>query len=193
MNLRRRMTMAGGGLLLALMTAVVPASAEPLEHVHFEDSGTGVLEDFCGAGIDVSFDFHVEGSFLGRPIGPDGLVYYQENSHLTNTLTNLTNDESVTHVLNFLNKDRKVTDNGDGTLTILVGQTGGDRWYDSDGKVVFKDGGGVWFEVLVDNNGTPTDPFDDEFIEFLGDVKVTGHEATLTDDNFCDQILSVIG
>ena len=56
MGLRRRVTMAGGALLLALTTAVVPASAKPLEHVHFEDSGTGVIEDFCGAGIAVNFD-----------------------------------------------------------------------------------------------------------------------------------------
>jgi hypothetical protein len=98
----------------------------------------------------------------------------------------------VTHVLNFLDKDRKVTDNGDGTLTILVGQTGGDRWYDSDGKVVFKDGGGVWFKVLVDNNGTPTDPFDDEFIEFLG-VSRSPARRNAHRRQLCDQILSVIG
>jgi hypothetical protein len=193
MGLRRRMTVAGGVLLLTLTTAVVPASAAPLEHVHFEESGTGVLEDFCGSGIAVTFDFHLEGSLLGRAIGPDGLVYSQRNSHLTNTLTNTATGEFVTHVINILDKDTKVTDNGDGTLTIRVGQTGGDKWYDSDGKIVFKDGGGVWSEVLVDNNGTPTDPSDDEFIEFLGDVKVTGHEGTITDDNLCDQLLSVIG
>jgi hypothetical protein len=189
MELRRRLTMAGGVVLLALAVSVGPASAKQLEREHFEDSGSGVFEE-CG--ITIGFEFNVRGSFLAKAIGPNKLPHFQANVHGANTLTNLANGKQVTEVFNFMDKDRKVTDNGDGTLAIQIGATGGSRWYDSNRKLVFQDGGGIWFEILIDHGGTPTDPSDDEFIEFLGEVKDTGRDD-ITADNFCDQILSVIG
>jgi hypothetical protein len=38
--------------------------------------------------------------------------------------TNQANDKSVTGVVNVIEKDLRVTDNGDGTLTILILATG---------------------------------------------------------------------
>jgi hypothetical protein len=38
-----------------------------------------------------------------------------------------------------------------------------------------------------------TDPTDDQFLEFLGVVKGSTGRNDLTDENFCDQMLSVIG
>lgn len=40
MKLRRRVTMAGGVVLLVLAATTGPASAKPLERVHFHDSGS---------------------------------------------------------------------------------------------------------------------------------------------------------
>ena len=194
MELKRRAAIASGAILLALATSAGlagPAAAETLEHEHFTDSRTDVVEDFCGAGITVQVDFQVEGNFVLHAKGPEGLVYSQAASHGTATFTNLANGNQITNVFNSADKDRRVTDNGDGTLTILVAPTGGDKWYDSDGKLVFQDSGGLWTETLVDDGGTPTDPSDDEFIS-AREVKDPGKDD-LTDDNFCDQILSVIG
>lgn len=182
MDLRRTLASVGGVALLALVVSVGSASAEQLEREHFEESDSGVFED-CG--ITIGFELDARGSFVLVAKGPDRLPHGQANVHGTNTLTNLANGEQVTEVFNFMDKDRKVTDNGDGTLTILIGATGGDRWYDSDGKLVFQDGGGFWFEILVD-------AADGEFIDFLGEVRDTGRDD-ITGDNFCDQILSVIG
>jgi hypothetical protein len=192
MKLRHRTTMACGAALLA-MTAAVPASAAPIERGHFEDAGTGVLEDFCAGGDDVSFDFKVSGTFQYRTNPRSGLPYFRENSHLTNTLTNLTTGKLVRHVLDIVHKDTQVTDNGDGTLTIRVRETAGDRWFDAAGRLVLQDSGGVWFDILVDDAGTPADPSDDELISGLGDVKVVGQEGNVTDQNFCDKILAIIG
>ncbi|RZT20358.1 hypothetical protein EV649_3505 [Kribbella sp. VKM Ac-2569] len=192
MKLRHRTTMACGAALLA-MTAAVPAAAAPIERGHFEDAGNGVIEDFCGSGDDVHFDFTNWGSFQYRTNPRGGLPYFRENAHLTNTLTNLSNDKVVTHVLDLVHKDTQVTDNGDGTLTIRIRETAGDRWFDSSGRLVLQDSGAVWFDILVDNGGTPTNPFDDEFIDSLGDVKVVGQEGNATDENFCDKILAIIG
>lgn len=192
MKLRRRVTMTGGVVLLALAATIGPASAKPLEREHFHDSGSEVLEGFCGD-LTVRADFEVDGTFLLNPHGPDGLAYGSEKVHGTQSLTNLANDKTITSVFNVITKDLKVTDNGDGTLTILVMATGGERWYGPDGQFLFANPGQIRFEVLIDNGGTPTDPSDDEFLEFLGVVKGSTGRNDLTDENFCDQILSVIG
>ncbi|HYU86976.1 MAG TPA: hypothetical protein VEK80_19380 [Kribbellaceae bacterium] len=191
MELRRRATIAGGVGLLALAISAGPAAAETLEHEHFTDSGTDLVEDFCGAGITVQVDFQVEGIFVLHAKGPEGLVYFQTGGHGTTTFTNQANGKQITDVFNFMDKDRRVTDNGDGTLTIVAATNGGDKWYDADGKLVFQDSGGLWLEFLVDDGGTPTDPSDDELISER-EIKDPGKDD-ITGENFCDQILSVIG
>jgi hypothetical protein len=192
MKLRRRATMAGGVVLLALAAMMGPAWARPLERVHFHDSGSEVLEGFCGD-LTVRVDFAVDGTFLLNPHGPDGLAYGSENVHGTQSLTNLANDKTITSVFNVTTKDLKVTDNGDGTLTILVLATGGERWYGPDGQFLFNNPGQIRYEVLIDDGGTPTDPSDDQFLEFLGVVKGSTGRNDLTDENFCHQMRSVIG
>jgi hypothetical protein len=96
MELRRRVTMAGV-VLLALAATIGPASAKPLERVHFHDSGSEVIEGFCGD-LTVRFDFEVDGTFLLNPHGPDGLAYGLENFRGTESLTNLANDKTITRV-----------------------------------------------------------------------------------------------
>jgi hypothetical protein len=83
----------------------------------------------------------------------------------------------MTSVFNFISKDLKVTDKGDGTLTILVMSTGSSKVHGPDSGFLFNDPGQIRFEVLIDHGGTPTDPSDDEFLEFRGFVKgSTGSE-----------------
>jgi hypothetical protein len=178
--------------LLVLAATIGPASAKPLERVHFHDSGSEVVEGFCDS-LTVRSDFEVDGTFLLNPHGPDGLAYGSEKAHGTQSLTNLANDKTITSVFNVITKDLKVTDNGDGTLTILVMATGGERWYGPDGQFLFNNPGQIRFELLIDDGGTPTDPSDDEFLEFLGLVKGSTGRNDITNENFCDQILSVIG
>jgi hypothetical protein len=60
---------------------------------------------------------------------------------------------------------------GDGTLTILVMATGNETVYTPDGKALYRNPGQIRFEILIDHGRTPTNPSDDEFLEFLGLVK----------------------
>lgn len=129
-----------------------------------------MIENFCGD-LTVREVFEVRGKFLLRPQGPDGLAYGMENVHGTVTTTNLANGKTLTETFNNVFKDLKVTDNGDGTLTLLVLGTGGNKIYGPDGKLLFNNPGQIRFELLIDHGGTPADPFDDEEIEFLGLVK----------------------
>jgi hypothetical protein len=48
------------------------------------------------------------------------------------------------------------------------------------------------FEFLVDHGGTPTDPSDDEELEFVGVVKEAGRADTANRD-FCEDIHEFIG
>lgn len=90
-------------------------------------------------------------------------------------------------------RDHRVTDNGDGTLTILVQVAGVTRWMDADGKLLYVDSGTLQAEWRVDHNGTPDDPFDDGDAEFVGIVRdLTGKTDTFGRD-FCADFLDVTG
>ena len=189
---RRQLLGAMGMAVLAAGLTAPAAVAQPIEQVRFHEITSEVVEDFCGD-LTVRIDTDVRGTFLLNPHGPDGLAYGSERVHGTQVITNLANDKTFTTVFSVLNKDLKVTDNGDGTLTILVLATGGWLVYGPDGKLLFNDPGQVRFEILIDHGGTPTDPFDDEFLEFLGLVKgSTGRNDTQGRD-FCADIHEFIG
>jgi hypothetical protein len=167
------------GVTAAAMLAVA-ASAEPLLKERFHDEGTFVDEDFCGAGLTVDGAFVTDGSVLVVARGPDRLAYFLEHLTITVVFTNRDNGKTVTLTVVRVNKDLRVTDNGDGTLTILFLATGNDVFYGSDGEVIGRDPGQIRLEILVDHGGTPTDPSDDEF---LSEELVKG--STGRSDDFC--------
>jgi len=180
---------------LVLGLAAGPASAKPIEREHFQNSGSEVQSDFCGVpDLTVRLDFEVRGSFLLNSQGPDGLAFGMETIHGWASWTNVVTGKSVTDVFNNTSRDLKVTDNGDGTLTILVLATGSNKVIGPDGKLLFNDPGQIRFELLIDDGGTPTDPSDDEFITDLGLVKgSTGRNDLEGLDNCTDIFLPFIG
>ncbi len=166
------------------------AQAGPLEKGTFHAEFTDVTADFCGVeGLTVQSDFVVDGRFLVNARGRDGLPYYMENVHFTRVDTNLANGNFVTLRSTVTEKDLKVADNGDGTLTVLVLATGNAVLYGMDGKPLARNPGQVRYELLVDHNGTPSDPTDDELLEFLGFVK----GSTGRNDSFCAAAVAAIG
>ena len=176
--------LVSGLTVLGVGVGVGPAAAQPLEREHFQDVSSEVDDEFCGD-LTVRIDTDIQGTLLLNAHGPDGLVYGIENFHGTVSVTNLANDKTFTEVYNLLSRDVTVTDNGDGTLTILILSTGGHQVYGPDGERLFVDTGPAWFEVLVDaSNG--------EFLEFLGIVKRVGRND-LEGTDFCDIIHEFIG
>jgi hypothetical protein len=176
----------------ALVLSSLPATAAPLERGQFHDVSSEVVEQFCGD-LTVQIDVDLRGSFLVKTQGSDGLVYFMESIHGTVSFTNLATDKSFTNVLNFVQKDLKVTDNGDGTLTIMGMTTGSIKNYGPDGKLLFNDPGQVRFEFLVDHSGTPTDPSDDVELADLGVVfGPTGRNDTEGRD-FCEDFHLITG
>ncbi|HET6918828.1 MAG TPA: hypothetical protein VFI46_05095, partial [Jiangellaceae bacterium] len=94
---------------------------------------------------------------------------------------NVANGNAISGSFNTMQRALDATDNGDGTLTVLFLATGNSVTFGPDGKAIARNPGQIRFELLLDHNGTPTDPTDDEFLAFLGFVK----ESTGRTDDFC--------
>lgn len=180
------------GRIAAVVTAVAvavalaaPVMAKPLDRgtFHFEDSF--VDSDFCGAGLEVQVDVVVDGRFMFNQRGRTGAFNSQQ--HIRETFTNLANDKWIYDNYRVLSNDIHVTDNGDGTITVLTQATGPFTLYNSSGKPIARNSGLVRDKVLLDYNGTLLDPSDDIFIS--GErVK----ESTGTNDDFCEAALAAL-
>ena len=172
---------------LATVAASATAAAKPLDKGEFRDEFSGAAEDFCDVdGLTVEFDAVVEGRFRAVTHG-DGLVHFDEHVGVTNTLTNVDNGNSVTEHNIVLNKDLSVTDNGDGTLTVIVLSTGNSTIYDASGEAIGRNPGQIRVEFVVDHGGTPELPDDDVLIS---ETLVKG--STGRSDDFCEVVVPVL-
>ena len=179
-RLRRIAILALGGI--AAIVFATAASAGKATHEAFQHERTFVLGNYCGvSGLDVRIDFSIDARTHLVPHGRDQFVYFLQHGTTTETLTNLKNGKTVTSTARVMEKDLRVTDNGDGTLTILVLATGNATLYGADGKAIARNPGQLRFKLLVDDAGTPSDPSDDDII-FLGVVK----DSTGRSDDFCE-------
>jgi hypothetical protein len=191
--MRRSRTLRLSAILALSASAAVmlatAASARVIvrETTHEED--TLVLNNFCDVqGLTVEDAFVGDFRVHAVPHGRDRLAYFLERGRVTQVFTNPATDKSVTAVARFIEKDLRVTDNGDGTLTILALSTGNGVVYGADGKAIARDPGQVRMEFVVDHAGTPADPSDDVFLEDLGMVK----GATGRTDDFCAAVVPAL-
>jgi hypothetical protein len=179
----RLSAMVALGVTAAVMFAAA-ADARQIFSEHFRDApDSEIFTDFCDEpGLTVRFDTVADGHVHVVTRGRDGLAYFAAQIKQDEVVTNLANGNTVRSRSTFVDKDLRVTDNNDGTLTILILTTGNAVLYGPDGKVIARNPGQSRVEILVDHGGTPTDPEDDEFLEFLGVVK----ESTGRTDDFCE-------
>ena len=112
----------------------------------------------------------------------------KDSNHGTESFFNPETGRSYTHTFTFNGRDKRVTDNGDGTLTIIFQGSGTDKWHDGDGKLVLRGSGMFRDELRVDHNGTPSDPTDDGEPEFVRNVKPYQHDPFEGRD-FCEDFL----
>jgi hypothetical protein len=187
---RRAQRWAAGAIVAGVaFCAAGSVGAAPLEHGSFHDEGSETFVDFCGD-LDVIHSWDISGTFLALGRGRDGLIRFQDSVHGTDVWTNTETGRSYTQIWSASTRDLKVTDNGDGTLTILVQGSGGSRWYDGDGKLVLRDPGLIRFEFRVYHNGTPSDPFDD--VEVPDSFRLVKGSTGLNETDgrdFCEDII----
>src|SRR6266704_1356630 len=124
-----RWLMIGIGVI-ALLAGVnlSPAAAEQIVQGQYHDEQHEIFENFCDVpGLTVQYDFVADGAFAGTRRGSDGLGYRTLTQHGSNRFTNVDTGKSMHDEFDVVQRDLSVTDNGDGTLTIVFLNTGGDR------------------------------------------------------------------
>ena len=191
MNLTRKAAVLACTAAVSVPLVVgLPAAAQPLERerVFYEDH----FEEECGGTV-----FHAMASGAGNILvverGRSGLPHFSGTWNETVVFTNPETGLTYTGISSGSDRDATVTDNGDGTLSIVVQTAGVDRWYDADGRLLYVDSGMSRFELLVDHAGTPADPSDDGDVSFVGDLRdLTGRNDTANRD-FCADLLDVTG
>lgn len=186
---RRRWAIAAAAAaaLAASVVAAPAATARPIENVRFTEVDSFTDTNFCDAGITVQIDSTSEVHILLNSRKPGTAPYFKANVGAVTTYTGP--GGVVTEHVRIVDKDLKITDNGDGTMTILVLATGNAAAYGEDGKAIARNPGQVRYEVLIDYGADIADPSDDEFLEFLGEVK----GSTGRSDDFCSAVLPIIG
>ncbi|TCO36015.1 hypothetical protein EV652_101904 [Kribbella steppae] len=183
MKRSRAMTSAVATLAGLALAAVgtTGASAAPTEWQTFRDPPyTEDLDDFCDVpGLTV----HLEGGSEGRerftPHGVDGLLHLQVQAQDTEVYTNRANGKSVTWVTERQGQELHVTDNGDGTLTYVVNNTGNGVLYAEDGTILARQAGLFRYQIVYDYAGTLTDRSDDIKIGRPVILKQTGRQDDL--------------
>ena len=186
---RRRgaLAVAAAAALAASVVVAPSATARPLENVRFTEEDSFTDTNFCDVGLTVQVDETAEVHILFNSRKPGTAPYFKANVVADTTYTGP--GGVVTEHVRIVDKDLKITDNGDGTMTILVLATGNAAAYGEDGKAIARNPGQVRYEVLIDYGADIADPSDDEFLEFLGEVK----GSTGRSDDFCSAVVPIIG
>ena len=176
-------------IVSGVLLSAAAVDAAPLERGTFHDAGSEFLEDFCDEDIlDMTHEWVVDGQFLGVGTGRAGLIHFRDSLRGTDIWTNENTGRVYYGTWTANSRDLFVTDNGDGTLTIEVKASGGTSWY-TDTGLKLRDPGQTRFAFIVDHNGTPTNPFDDEFVEDLGVTFGSTGRNDLQGRDFCEDLL----
>ena len=176
-------------LALGLSAVLVagPATAQKVDGGTFHDEGSFTDRSFCGVpGLVVDGTFTVDGRFLGRLQGRDKVFYGMDNARTVVVYTRRATGQTATDIQpRTTSKDLRITNNGNGTLTIIQLLTGGERTYGDAGKLIARNSGQVRFKIVVDYNGTLSNPEDDTQVS---SELVFG--STGTNDDFCAAVLA---
>jgi hypothetical protein len=174
------------GATAAVMLAAAAGAGPPFrETIH--DEFEFVDDNFCDAGLTVEVAVVLDIRLQAAPRGRDRLVYFLHHITETDVFTNLENGKSVRSVSRSIDKDLRVTDNGDGTLTVLILATGNAVVYGANGKAIARNPGQIRIELLIDHGGTPNDPSDDVV---LSEELVKG--STGRSDDFCEAVVPAL-
>jgi hypothetical protein len=184
-KLRLGAILALGAAAAAILAATAGAGPPFRETIH--DEFEFVDDNFCDAGLTVEVAVVLDIRVHANPHGRDRLVYFLQHGTETDVFTNLENGKSIRSFSRVIEKDMRVTDNGDGTLTVLIQATGNATLYGEDGKAIARNPGQIRIELLIDHGGTPNDPSDDVV---LAEELVKG--STGRSDDFCEAAVAAL-
>lgn len=177
---------------VAVLGAAAPAQAGVLVgrgHDRFDVTFTN--HNFCGTGIAVTG--HAKGVNNGSfHLSKDGFPLFNEIFSGTTTFT-AADGTSVSVRFSGSTKDTSVVDNGDGTMTVTR-QTAGlaSEIILADGTVVARDVGLLQEILVIDYNGTPSNPDDDTLISQTSIDKAGAHPIYYTTDRQCAYLVPAL-
>ena len=176
-------------VLTAVSLTAFPADAKVIERGHFTetfDSGPYSCDGLLMA--QDTGTFHI--TFRANLRGSSPFPFYVENTRGTAVTTNLDTGGTSTQKFTGTGHDHRIVDNGDGTITITVYDSGQNRIFDQFGKMVLHDAGSFRFSFDLDYQGTPGDPSDDTEVpdSFRIVREPTGRDDT-SDRDFCADVL----
>lgn len=186
-DLIRRCAIALSAAVLTLAVApLAPATAVQPDRFTFDDTTTRTFTG-CGGEQTVAV-VHEWGGGMIR-FQPDGLAYFRVKYQGHVALTRTSTGKTVNLYADFINRDSKITDNGDGTITILARGFINERDYAPDGTLGLRTVGQDTGLFVIDLNDTP-DNFDDDVEVSSEFLSFTGRDDRETTD-FCDWFLGV--
>jgi hypothetical protein len=134
--------------------------------------------------MNVRFDFQDSGVFQVRQTGRDRLPKHTVSHHGDFTVTNLATGKAFVIGWHYLEQEDKVTQNGDGTYSVLYQVPGPETIYGPDGQRLHTCGGMFRLLLTADNAGTPDDLSDDFVIaEELSATSVGSRKSPSTSAN----------
>lgn len=159
----------------AVVLAVLPTGATAVPPERFQIAESFELDLSCD-GVPAHIQGTEQGSGTIRRIGPDGMAYFAVHWEGDVTWTNIDTGKSVHLHADFIQRDQRIVDNGDGTITLRYRGHINETDYNPDGSVAFRTQGVDTLVYVIDINGTPADPDDDELLseDYLG---FTGHDG----------------
>lgn len=200
----RSMRFLGDAVAVAVAAAVAlagsllagaPASGRVLEHEHVVGPDAHIEQEahpgFCP---DVPFLVLFHADFrehrLWRVKGNSEFEHFSSNYRARETYTNVENGKALTFRVSANGGDRRIVDNGDGTIAITFALTGRTRMFGPDGTRLASDSGQFRGRVVVDTNGT-VDPEDDTEVSFEL-LKETGLADEFADRDFCADLVTFL-
>lgn len=143
------------GTVSAAPSSIGKAGSGQAFTFRFHDEGADLIDDFCGAsGLTVQHTFALDMFVDIVPHGPNNFDYYLQHGVWTDTYTS--NGKMVTAIANVTEKDQYITDNGDGTATIVILATGNATAYGPNGKAIARNPGQTRFVIYIDADGNLT-------------------------------------
>jgi hypothetical protein len=166
------------GAALATAAAVVAAlasTAGAADSFSVEFQEARKAQKVCG--LTVAWTRSVELKISIVPHGLDGIEYVSVLGNIAESFTNKAG-VTATSFANVLEKDLHITDNGDGTATILELATGNATLYGPDGKAIARDPGQLRYLLYLDGDD----------VTFGGVVK----DSTGRSDDFCTALVGAL-
>jgi hypothetical protein len=160
----------------AVALAVLPATgASAVAPERFAIDETFEIDGDCdGTPAHIFGTDQGEGKIRYR--GKDAMAYFTVKWEGNVWWTNPATGKSVHLRANFIQRDQRIVDNDDGTITIRYRGKINETDYNADGSVAFRTQGVDTLILVIDINGTPSNPDDDTLLseDYLG---FTGHDG----------------